>query len=188
MTTFAVHTIESAPAASRPALEGLQKAIGFVPNLAASMAESPTLIESFTTLRTILSHSTFTPLEREVISLVTSFENNCTYCMAAHSTFAQMAGGSAEVIEALRAGEAPRDPRLGALATYTRHLLANRGHISSDAGFTHAQQLEVIAVIAFTTIANFAHNITKCDVDAKFGPQRWAATATSRRRTPPDPS
>jgi len=184
MTTFAVHTIESAPAASRASLESLQKEIGFVPNLAASMAESPALVEAFTTVRAILRQSTFTPLEREVISLAVSFENDCTYCMAAHSTFAQMAGASADVLDALRAGEVPRDRRLGALATYTRHLLANRGHLSVDAGralldagFTHAQLLEAIAVIAFTTIANYAHNITRCEVDSKFAAQRWAVSS-----------
>ena len=182
MTTFPVHTIESAPAASRAPLTGLQKEIGFVPNLAASMAESPSLIEAFTTLRTILGRSTFTPLEREVISLAVSFENDCTYCMAAHSTFAKMAGASDDVLEAMRVGGVPHDRRLGALATYTRHLLAQRGHLSAeegrallDAGFTRAQLLEVIAVIAFTTIANYAHNVTTCEVDAKFEGQRWRA-------------
>jgi uncharacterized peroxidase-related enzyme len=184
MTTFAVHTIESAPAASRSSLEGLLEAIGFVPNLAASMAESPSLIEGFTALRSLLGHSTFPPLEREVISLVVSFENACTYCMAAHSTFAQMCGASEEVLESLRVGKAPDDRRLGALATYTRHLLANRGHLAIaagqpllDAGFTRAQMLEAILVIAFTTIANYVHNVTKCEIDARFEGQRWAAGA-----------
>ena len=186
MTTFPVHTIESAPAASRNSLEGLQKDIGFVPNLAASMAESPVLIEAFTTVRSILGRSAFTPLEREVISLAVSFENDCTYCMAAHSTFAKMHGASAELLEAMRAGETPRDRRLNALAAYTRHLLASRGHASDDAkralldaGFTRAQVLEAIAVIAFTTIANYAHNVTDCAVDAKFEPQSWSVPATA---------
>jgi uncharacterized peroxidase-related enzyme len=184
MTTFPIHTIESAPAASRTSLEGLQKELGFVPNLAASMAESPSLIEAFTAVRSILGRSAFTPLEREVISLAVSFENDCTYCMAAHSTFAKMQGASADLLEAMRAGEAPRDRRLGALAAYTRHLLASRGHASDDAeralldaGFTRAQLLEAIAVIAFTTIANFAHNVTECTIDSKFEPQSWSVPA-----------
>jgi uncharacterized peroxidase-related enzyme len=185
MTTFPIHTIESAPAPSRAFLEGLQKEIGFVPNLAASMAESPSLIEGFTTVRSILGRSTFTPLEREVISLAVSFENDCTYCMAAHSTFATMCGASEELLEAMRAGDAPRDRRLGALATYTRHLLTNRGHLTEDAGcalldagFTRAQLLDTILVIAFTTIANYAHNVTKCELDSKFEPQRWSHAAS----------
>ncbi len=95
-----------------------------------------------------------------------------------------MCGASEALLEAMRAGDAPRDRRLGALATYTRHLLANRGHLSEaadrallDAGFTRAQLLEAILVIAFTTIANYVHNVTKCELDSKFEPQRWAASS-----------
>lgn len=33
MTDFAIHTQETAPAASKPTLDSLQKAIGFVPGL-----------------------------------------------------------------------------------------------------------------------------------------------------------
>jgi uncharacterized peroxidase-related enzyme len=184
MPEFSVHTIESAPPDSRRSLEGLQKEIGFVPNLAATMAESPALVEGFTGLRSTLARSTFTPLEREVISLVVSFDNSCSYCMAAHSTFAAKQGASDADLQALRLGDAPSDRRLGALATYTRQLTANRGHVSEeaqrallDAGFTRAHLLEVIAVIAFTTIANYAHNVTHCPIDVAFQAQSWPVLA-----------
>lgn len=186
MPEFSVHTIESAPTASRPSLQGLQKEIGFVPNLAATMSESPALIEGFTGLRSVLSRSAFTPLEREVISLAVSFDNNCSYCMAAHSTFATKQGASDAVLRALRLGDTPPDRRLAALAGYTHQLMANRGHVSEeaqrallDAGFTRAQLLETIAVIAFTTIANYAHNVTHCPVDPAFQAQSWPALAAT---------
>ncbi|HEX6095576.1 MAG TPA: carboxymuconolactone decarboxylase family protein [Thermoanaerobaculia bacterium] len=172
---FPVHTTETAPAGSRRFLEGLQKEIGFLPNLAATMGESPTLIEAFTSLRSMLGRSAFTPIERETISLAVSVANDCSYCIAAHSTFARRHGASEDLIDALRAGELPGDGRLGALARYTRELLRDRGHVSDtakqamlDAGYTRAQLLETIAVVAFTTIANYAHNVTKCPIDAPF--------------------
>jgi len=184
MPQFPVHTIESAPSAAQPFMEGLQKEIGFVPNLAATMAESPVLLESFTTVRRILAHSAFTPLERETISLAVSFENDCSYCMAAHSTFAKMQGASDATLDALRVGEAPPEARLGALAAYTRDLITNRGYARAEtksamlrAGFTRSQLLEVIAVVAFTTIANYAHNITGCAIDPAFEPQEWKKSA-----------
>ncbi|HEV7764741.1 MAG TPA: carboxymuconolactone decarboxylase family protein [Thermoanaerobaculia bacterium] len=170
--------------ASRSSLQGLQKEIGFVPNLAATMSESPALIEGFTGLRSTLARSTFTPLEREVISLVVSFDNSCSYCMAAHSTFATKQGASDVVLRVLRLGDIPADARLSALATYTRQLMASRGQVSEEAqralldvGFTPAQLLEVIAVVAFTTIANYAHNVTHCPVDAAFQTQSWPVLA-----------
>lgn len=165
----------SIPSASQPFLDGLQKEVGFVPNLAAAMAASPTLIEGFTTIRKVLSRSAFPPVEREAISLAVSVANDCSYCIAAHSTFAKMAGMPEASLAALRAGETPEDARLGALAEYARHLIANRGHATDDAkgamlraGFTGAQVLEVIAIVAFTTIANYAHNVSGCAIDAAF--------------------
>ena len=46
MTTFPVHTMESAPERSKPPLEQLQSAFGMIPNIAGAMATSPVLINS----------------------------------------------------------------------------------------------------------------------------------------------
>jgi hypothetical protein len=44
MPTYQVHTLASAPEKSKPALEQLQQAFGFLPNLAASISNSPKLV------------------------------------------------------------------------------------------------------------------------------------------------
>jgi AhpD family alkylhydroperoxidase len=188
MSRFPIYTIDTAPSDSRAALEALRQEVGFLPNLAATMAESPTLLESFTTLRKVLGRSSLTPVERETIAVAVSFENDCTYSMAAHSTFAKMFGISEPDLEALRGGGDPPDERLGALVTYTRHVLATRGFAGGDAtrsfldaGFTPAHALGVIAVIACTTIANYAHNLTGCALDPPFQPQVWTPSSPSRR-------
>ena len=81
MTQFTIHTLETAPAASKPALEKLKAAVGMIPNLAGAMSESPQLIEAFATLRGLLQASgSFSPAEREIISLVNAVENGCRYC------------------------------------------------------------------------------------------------------------
>jgi len=46
MTTFPVHTMESAPEHSKPALRQLRSAFGLIPNLVGKMATSPVLIDS----------------------------------------------------------------------------------------------------------------------------------------------
>lgn len=40
MSAYPLHTIDSAPAASRPVLQQLQQTFGIVPNIAAAMAAS----------------------------------------------------------------------------------------------------------------------------------------------------
>jgi hypothetical protein len=46
MTTYQIHTIDSAPDSSKQSLEMLHKAFGIVPNLAATMANSPALVNT----------------------------------------------------------------------------------------------------------------------------------------------
>ncbi|HEV8164507.1 MAG TPA: carboxymuconolactone decarboxylase family protein, partial [Actinomycetota bacterium] len=149
MPLFTIHTAESAPAGSKEPLALLEQRIGFVPNLAGTMAGSPTLIGSFVGLQQRLQASSLTGLEREVVGLTVSFENTCTWSVAAHSTFAAAQGASAEVLAALRSGRELPDTRLEALHAFTRRLLGNRGHLDADdiqalgtAGYTSEQALE----------------------------------------------
>jgi alkylhydroperoxidase family enzyme len=79
MSQFHLHTIESAPAPSAASLRTLQRGLGFVPNLAATMAESPTLISGFVTLRTTLAGGELSGVEREIVALAVSLENDCDY-------------------------------------------------------------------------------------------------------------
>ena len=55
MTTYEVQTLETAPEKSREAMQRLKNSAGMIPNLAAMMSTSPTLIEAFVTLREIYS-------------------------------------------------------------------------------------------------------------------------------------
>jgi hypothetical protein len=50
-TTYALHTPESAPERAREALRTLRATVRVIPNLAATMAESPALLRGFLTLR-----------------------------------------------------------------------------------------------------------------------------------------
>lgn len=192
MTDFPIHTAGTAPAGSRPILEALASEVGFVPNLAATMAESPTLLEAFTTARSIVRRGTFSGPERETIALVTSFENSCSYCMAAHCTFAEMEGAPPAALAALRAGELPQsEPRLRAVAAFARAVLRSRGFVSESdlraflaAGFSRAQLLEVLAVIGMTSLANWMHNLAGTPVDEAFRARAWTAAEPVGLATP----
>jgi uncharacterized peroxidase-related enzyme len=166
-------------------VDALEQGLGFIPNLAAAMAESPALITGFVGLRnTLAATGTLTGIEREIIALAVSIENNCDYCMAAHSTFALMQNASEEAVTAARAGIAPADPGLGALHRFARILVARRGHVSGEdtqallnAGYAPSAVLELIAQVAHTTMANLAHSISHAPVDQAFAPQAWPAAA-----------
>jgi len=180
MVTYEVHALGSAPQGSKASLEALQQQIGLIPNLAASMAESPPLLEGFVRLREFQVRGTFTPAEVQVLSLTNAHVNGCTYCMALHSTLALKEGVSAASVAELRAGRSPLEPRLRALSDLSRKLLVERGRVTESdleaffgSGFDKAQALEVILGIGVSILPNFAHHLTGCPLDPVFEPQRW---------------
>src|SRR3954470_10712853 len=146
---------------SEAPLRELEQRVGFIPNLAATIAGSPAAIAGFVSLQGSLRETKLTALEREVVGLTVSVENACEYSLAAHSVFARKAGGSPELVAALRAGEPVEDPRLRELQELTRALLRERGHVPA-----HEDALEVITQIAYTTFANYAANVARPPIDA----------------------
>ncbi|UBU15902.1 carboxymuconolactone decarboxylase family protein [Nonomuraea gerenzanensis] len=181
MTVFTVHTVESAPEASRQPLDELRQRVGFVPNLAGHLAGSPVAIDAFNQLQRALRHSTLTAAEREVVGLTVSVANRCAWSVAAHTAFAEGAGLAPEVIEALRAGKDDlTDERATALCAFTRAVLRSGGLVGEAepagmlvAGFSPEQVLEVITQAAFTSMANWVANVIGTPLDAALASRAW---------------
>lgn len=175
MTTFPVHTIESAPDDAGDVLKAVEGRVGFIPHLAGAMAGSPVLITAFADMQPTLAGATLTGLEREVVALTLSHANTADYPLAAHARFAVMQGATPELVDAVCAGDTLADPRLDALATFTRVMIQTRGHVPTSAldafvaaGFTPEQALEVVAQLGYTTMANLAANLARPPIDDAF--------------------
>lgn len=183
MSSFTPHTIDTAPDASKPLLQMATDKYGFTPNLLGVLAESPAVLETYMGLSQTLGTKTlFSPTELQVVLLAASFENGCTYCMAAHSTAAQGAQVPADVIESLRAGGVIADPKLNALANFTRAVVQQGGWLDDeltqnfrDAGYTNQHILEVILGVALKTISNYTNHFAHTPVDPGFAANEWTA-------------
>src|SRR5262245_35086118 len=180
MPDYPVHTIETAPEQSRPALQGLQQTLGRIPNLAATMAESPVLMNGFIGAFGNFHGGSFTGPQRQVLLLTNAVRNRCGWAVAFHSTLALAEGVSAEDVAAIRDGRTPRDPASAALSTFTAALIEARGHVEPAvleafvaAGFRADQALEVIAGLAVSVLANYTGNVTQPPLEAPFQAQRW---------------
>lgn len=180
MFEYPIHTVDTAPEGSRGALRDLKREVGMIPNLAASMAESPELLRGFANIREIFYGGSFTPAEIQILALTNAFENGCRYCMSLHSKLAQSEGVSAETLTALRRGESPMDPRSAVLSDFSRRLVRERGRVREadltafeNAGFTAAQALEVVLGVAVSILANFSHHLTDCPIDDAFQSTKW---------------
>jgi AhpD family alkylhydroperoxidase len=181
MRDYKVHTIESAPEGSRPALQGLKQNVGLVPNLAATMAESPTLVNGFVGAFGNFHSGTFSGAEKQTLLLTNAVVNRCAWAVAFHSTMALKEGVPPAAVQAIRAGRCPDDSKLAALSNYTKALIEHRGHVGDGelkdlkaAGYTPAQAFEVIAGLAVSTMANYAGNIANPPLEAPFAAQAWA--------------
>lgn len=187
MTDFPLHTLDTAPEASRATLAAAKAAWGFVPNLHAKLAEAPIAVQAYDQLFGLFAQASFTPAEQQVVYLTASVIHECEYCTAGHTALARMAKLDEASIEALREGGTLPDARLQALHDFTRAVILNRGRLAEGAveafiaaGFTRAQVLEVLVAIATKTISNYANHITGTPLEGFMTPP-LAWVAPSRR-------
>ena len=180
MSIFNLHTHESAPEGAKPLLQGVENAFGFVPNVSAILAESPSTLKAYMTISGIFDESSFTPSERQVVILAINEYNACHYCVAAHSVLAEMQGVSADAVDAIRDGNPIDEPRMESLRDFTNKVVDKRGWVKEGeieaflgAGFTLAQVLEVILGVAFKTISNYANHVAETPLDDAFTARAW---------------
>jgi AhpD family alkylhydroperoxidase len=146
------------------------------------MGGNEALLDAYTySYKTFRDNAGFTPVEQEVIFLSVAYENNCEYCMAAHSFVGDvMTNVPAEVTEAIREGQQIPDAKLSALSKLTRSLTVNRGMASRDevnlflaAGYSETHVLGIIAGIAVKTMSNYSNHNTIPEVDVPFAGRVW---------------
>jgi len=180
MPRFAQYTIANAPERSKPLLEQVQKTLGFIPNLYATFAESPAVLEGYLALSASLDKGALSAVERQLVEIAVSTENRCTYCVAAHSTIAGMLKARPEVVTAVRTGAPVGDTKIDALVTFARAVVRGKGFVPEPAtaaflaaGYTKAQLLEVVGHVGLKTLANYVHALTGAPLDEAFRPHQW---------------
>jgi alkylhydroperoxidase family enzyme len=187
MPNYPVHTIASAPEKSKPALEWLKQAFGVLPNLPAVIANSPKLINSLVGLFQQVHSPGLSEAENQIVLLTDAVTNASTYAVAFHTALALQQGISSEETTAIRERRLPADKRFAALSKLAKTLIEKRGHLSEQeldaflgAGFTKEQVLEVIAIVAASTITNYAGTIANPPLEDQFQQFAWQG---SQRRT-----
>ena len=183
MSEFTVHTIESAPAASRDTLAAVQNKYGFIPNLLGELAEVPAALKAYTILSELLGQTSLTPIEQQVVLAAASIANGCEYCVAAHSAGLTTTGLSQDQLDALRGGRSLSDQKLQALRELTAAIVEQRGWIKQhhlqhflDAGYRREQLFEVLVGVAMKTLSNYTNHIAGTPLDTELQPFAWEPT------------
>lgn len=180
MTNFKIHTPATVADQSSVILESVETNVGFIPNVFASIAESPSALAGIVGLGESFASSSFTSEEQQVIQLAVSTENECGYCVSGHTAFSQSLNLSDAVVSSLRAKEPVPDVRLEALSSIARSLVKKRGRVDRSeidafiaAGFTKAQFLEVILGVTVKTFSNYASIAINIPLDTEFEKYAW---------------
>ena len=178
--SFPSHDLDTAPEASKPLLEQSQKAFGRLPGLHKVLAESPQAYEGYQVLHKLFTETDFDAEELTVVWQAINVENECHYCVPAHTGNAKMMKVSDEISDALRNETALPTPKLEALRTFTVQMFRQRGNVSDDqmkaffdAGYGHRAVLDVILGMAQKTISNYVNHVAQTPVDDVFKPLAW---------------
>lgn len=173
-TTFSVPTREQVSENNQVIFDNLQKALGFVPNLYATIAYSKNGLEkylAYQNAKTSLSNK-----EKEAVNLIVSQVNNCIYCQSAHTVIGKMNGFSDEQLLDIRKGSCV-DPKLDSLVKLAAEITQTRGNANSDIvdaffaqGYTNENLVDLILQVSDKTAMNYLHNLTQIEVDFPLAP------------------
>lgn len=186
MTDFTIHSIDTAPADSKPQLESSLKGFGMVPNLHAVLAESPQALEAYKALGDIFTKTSLSKVEQNVVWMTINVEHECHYCVPAHTMIAKSQGVDDATIDALRAGTALPDAKLESLRQFTLQLVRGRGHVADSdveaflaAGYTKQNILDVVVGLSHKVISNYVNHLSQTPVDAPFKAFDWTPPSKS---------
>ncbi|QEV18710.1 carboxymuconolactone decarboxylase family protein [Streptomyces alboniger] len=165
---FVEHTVDTAPAESRPAMERVTQAFGQLPNAVARLAESPELLNGFLEMSAAFDRTTLEPVAREVVIMTLATRNDCHICVTMHTGKLRKLGAGTELITALREQRELPDERLEAVRQFTLTVLATAGGVPDEDvkaflshGYTERNALEVVLGLGAYTMSTLANRLTR---------------------------
>lgn len=166
---FKVPTRSEVSPKNQEIFDNLNKALGFVPNLYATIAYSDNGLKrylDYQNAKTSLSNK-----EKEAVNLIVSQVNECVYCQSAHLVLGKMNGFNDSQLLDIRKGKS-ENAKLNALVTLAADVTRNRGKAASenvegffDQGYTKENLVDLILQVSDKTAMNYLHNLTKVPVD-----------------------
>jgi uncharacterized peroxidase-related enzyme len=148
------------------------KKLVMVPNVLCIMANSEPVLENYTHFHYTQPSYKLSEKFRKMVSLAVSEFNECSYCVALHTSTAIDAGilTQSECIDARKMRSV--DPKINTMLGFIREVLVKRGKVTSNSidniknqGFNDQEIIEILAVVSFITLANFTANVGNPELD-----------------------
>jgi len=175
MSRIPTHTVEDAPAASRPLLQKIVQSTpgGRAANLHAQMAHSPAVLTAYSSLRAVLTeHGTFDPKVGAALTLASAAGVGNGYMIRIAGRLAQMNGWTEEQVIALQRGKPTSDPKIDSLAGLISEAAANSGNVTDttwktaqQAGWSDEQLANAFAYLGATVFTAYFLNYAQTYLD-----------------------
>lgn len=162
---------EDASKASAELLSNVKQQLGLIPNIIATLAQSPAALGGYLGLSGALSGGRLDTARREQIALAVAGANGCDYCASAHSALGGNAGLAPEEIRRNLRGESG-DPQVAAALKFATAVVATRGHVSDESlaevragGFSDEEIVEIVGNVALNIFTNYFNHVAGTEID-----------------------
>lgn len=163
--------ITKAAGKTKEQLDTVLRKMGRVPNLHATMANSPAVLNAYLRLNDALSQTSLDTRLRELLAVAVAAANDSEYCLSAHTAVGRhLRLDEAELLHA-QEGEST-DPKTLAALTFARILVEKRGRVADAdvaavkaAGFSNAAVLEIVASTVMNLFTNYCNHVAVTEVD-----------------------
>ena len=180
MNPFAHFNLDLLPESATPVLDKTRAAFGFVPNLAAVMAQSPVSLNGYLNNLQTFGESSFAPAHQQLVLLCSSVASEVAYAVAVHTILARGAGLDETVIQAIRNRQPLADQNLEALRELTESAASNGGKIDDDklvnylsAGWSKRQIIEIFFALAAKEFVYRVQRLAEVPLDEPLASGRW---------------
>lgn len=162
---------ETTTGKSKELFDAVQNKLGFIPNLIKVFGNSPATLQTYLALGDLTAGGNFSSKFREQLALAIAEENNCNYCLSAHTAIGKMNGLTDEQTELNRQGRSS-DEKTQAGLQLAQSITKNRGNISTEeiqaaktAGYNDSDILEIVLNVVSNTLTNYVNHIAETEVD-----------------------
>lgn len=177
MSNIAQIKPETATPEQTEVFANVKKAMGMVPNLVATLAQSSAAVGGYLAFDGALAKGSLPAKYRELISVVVAQSNGCNYCLSAHSMIAKMKGYTEEAVLDFRRGKSS-DPKEQSMINFIHKVLANKGNVAPAViedlrshGFSESDIVEIIANVAINNFTNYFNNAAATVIDFPLAPK-----------------
>ena|ERR1700744_9487 len=176
MKTIGLVSLDSVTGKTAENLNAIKKKFGFLPNLYSSFANNPAFLDGYVQLSNEFDKTThLSPIEKDIVLLAASVENNCQYCVAGYTTALKKMKAGEQTIKAIRMRDILPNDKQDALVRLTSEMVTERGNVSEATreeflrqGYSELAMMDILTGVALKTMATYFFHIFPVEIDTQY--------------------